>query len=632
MEHFSITFVKQNPVRRFTIHTVFMAVAVCATLFTYGQGAESPGTAFSDTSYWFVMEQDINATDDGWEFKTVIAPSAKILGFNEVTVVENIPAASDLNNPADQVYLQKYYDAGLYFLTSQLGLPTPTGYISTTGSFGFEEWWVIKVPSTKNVKIVLDISSTPEGSNYGKTISWYEINDTDDINDILVYTDPNEPTPYDNIPHFKGFYEYLLGLNGVSDSGIPRMTFTIESSDLSKDYILLRFGNNNFGYGYVTEYNLEVSTTNNTCEQALNVPVTVTEPFVSNTAAADKPLLDDSDKVDSPYNGKKESNFAGDDDYDLGNTSNGLWFRITDLDQPIYLATCGSGFNPQLVVSNGCPDDPSTPNKHFVAAENQNTNLGTDHNPAAISPVYSSGRGVCLVSADDPDWPVIVINPEAIADPTELYVYLNGGSDTEEGAFNFYAMDGPNSLLPVEWLAFEGLPYAGRNVLKWSTATETQNDFFRLEKSSDGENFETLAQVPGAGTTGFENHYQFADNQPYPTTHYRISQVDFDGAVNPGPEITVDNPFTTGSLVLQSNPIHGGTLRLTAQNLSPTSLNLTLQSIDGKRLETYSFSVSSGTALLELPVAHLTPGVYVLSTLIDGKPWTRRVVLTGTSR
>lgn len=90
-----------------------------------------------------------------------------------------------------------------------------------------------------------------------------------------------------------------------------------------------------------------------------------------------------------------------------------------------------------------------------------------------------------------------------------------------------------SQILPVELLEFSGKAESDYvNLLEWTTATEINNDYFTLERSTDAVNFETVAIVNGAGNSSVINNYHFFDaigkNAP-PTYYYRLKQTDFDG-------------------------------------------------------------------------------------------------------
>ncbi len=84
--------------------------------------------------------------------------------------------------------------------------------------------------------------------------------------------------------------------------------------------------------------------------------------------------------------------------------------------------------------------------------------------------------------------------------------------------------------LPIELLSFNA-EYDGKNVrLYWATSSETNNDFFTVEKSADGIDFIEAGYVEGAGNSNSVIEYSFTDENPFTLTYYRLKQTDFDGA------------------------------------------------------------------------------------------------------
>lgn len=88
-------------------------------------------------------------------------------------------------------------------------------------------------------------------------------------------------------------------------------------------------------------------------------------------------------------------------------------------------------------------------------------------------------------------------------------------------------------LLPVEWLDFQArlINEERETLCTWSTGSEINNAFFTVERSPDGLDWEALGDVPGAGNSTSEQHYQFTDPNPlFGRSYYRIRQNDFNGA------------------------------------------------------------------------------------------------------
>ncbi|MGB3074550.1 MAG: T9SS type A sorting domain-containing protein, partial [Chitinophagales bacterium] len=86
------------------------------------------------------------------------------------------------------------------------------------------------------------------------------------------------------------------------------------------------------------------------------------------------------------------------------------------------------------------------------------------------------------------------------------------------------------TILPIELTSFECHPQGNVITIDWTTASELNNDHFLLEKSYDGEHYETLATVPGKAFSSLPSNYFMLDNHPYPgNNYYRLSQTDKNG-------------------------------------------------------------------------------------------------------
>lgn len=85
-------------------------------------------------------------------------------------------------------------------------------------------------------------------------------------------------------------------------------------------------------------------------------------------------------------------------------------------------------------------------------------------------------------------------------------------------------------ILLVELLTFDA-KVKDRNVeLSWSTLFEKNNDFFTIEKSIDGQQWELVENLKGAGNSGVLIHYSSTDERPYlGVSYYRLTQTDFNG-------------------------------------------------------------------------------------------------------
>lgn len=85
-------------------------------------------------------------------------------------------------------------------------------------------------------------------------------------------------------------------------------------------------------------------------------------------------------------------------------------------------------------------------------------------------------------------------------------------------------------LLPIELISFNALANNGVIDLSWITASEKNNDYFTVERSRNGIDFEILKTVKGAENSTTQKNYFVVDNNPLKgLSYYRLKQTDLDG-------------------------------------------------------------------------------------------------------
>lgn len=129
-------------------------------------------------------------------------------------------------------------------------------------------------------------------------------------------------------------------------------------------------------------------------------------------------------------------------------------------------------------------------------------------------------------------------SPVTAGQTTANYGLNNATGD----AFSFYACalyyrtacmacpGGPCAVLPIELLNFDAKCTAEKVNLEWETATETNNDYFTIERTTDGISYEVVGTVPGSGNSNKTKRYSFADTKPLKgTSYYSLRQTDRNG-------------------------------------------------------------------------------------------------------
>jgi hypothetical protein len=111
---------------------------------------------------------------------------------------------------------------------------------------------------------------------------------------------------------------------------------------------------------------------------------------------------------------------------------------------------------------------------------------------------------------------------------------LEGRMLTTDGATNVYEVlifvPCATIALPISLLSFEGNCVDQFVILNWSTASEMNNDYFSIERSPDGEIWQTIGKVTAAGNSSSQINYTLTDISPLKTiSYYRLKQTDFNG-------------------------------------------------------------------------------------------------------
>ncbi len=176
------------------------------------------------------------------------------------------------------------------------------------------------------------------------------------------------------------------------------------------------------------------------------------------------------------------------------------------------------------------------------------------------------------------------------------------------------------AALPVELLHFRAEKSEGQAILEWSTATELNNDYFTLERSTDGIHYEPLQQVPGKGTTQERQDYTYTDAQPAPgLNYYRLWQTDFDGQRTKVGLQSLRFSGASSTLEVQQNAASGQlTVIFRAQSAGAGNLQLNLLDIKGRSLLQQSHSYSGTAAQMTLQMPNWPAGVYIVQVQ-DGR-------------
>lgn len=174
-----------------------------------------------------------------------------------------------------------------------------------------------------------------------------------------------------------------------------------------------------------------------------------------------------------------------------------------------------------------------------------------------------------------------------------------------------------NLALPVELISFDVRDNTKNLELTWSTASEIRNDFFTVERSTDGRNFSSIGIIDGAGSTSEKTDYSYTDNsikkmQSVTTVYYRLMQTDLDGKTTYSPIISAK----TGA----GSQLEIGKIKQLASNLevsfyagNNTPTVITVFDMSGKVIASNRLTPSKGSNTTLFNSSSLSHGIYVVN-------------------
>jgi Secretion system C-terminal sorting domain len=173
------------------------------------------------------------------------------------------------------------------------------------------------------------------------------------------------------------------------------------------------------------------------------------------------------------------------------------------------------------------------------------------------------------------------------------------------GNYGYTGLVAIGSPTPVELQSFSGSAQTSSNELSWKTVTEINNNYFDVQRSANGQDWASIGQVKGNGTTNVSQSYTFVDNSPLAgINYYRLNQVDFDASSQFSTVISVVRKAGLGVVAVTPNPAKDR-IRLNTE-LDLSDKNIAIYDVLGREV----FSSKDGDANID--VANLPSAIYIV--------------------
>jgi hypothetical protein len=178
------------------------------------------------------------------------------------------------------------------------------------------------------------------------------------------------------------------------------------------------------------------------------------------------------------------------------------------------------------------------------------------------------------------------------------------------------------NVLPIELVDFNCSSTDLKNVnINWTTASESNNNYFVIERSLDGFTYEQIARQKGAGNSFTKLYYSYKDLQPVDgISYYRLKQVDFDGKYVYS-DICWASNNVGGNIIFYPNPVKNNlTIEGDFSQKSKTNI-LSVMDLTGKILP---LSYTSSDSKITLDCSDLAEGIYFIKVVSGEKEVVRK--------
>ncbi|MDQ3051169.1 MAG: T9SS type A sorting domain-containing protein, partial [Bacteroidota bacterium] len=250
---------------------------------------------------------------------------------------------------------------------------------------------------------------------------------------------------------------------------------------------------------------------------------------------------------------------------------------------------------------------------------------GTAGSNLTFSYVASEGAG--LVSPRAQLWEPVTMGwfpPAGVqSNPSSTSTLASGIT-----SFNtWWTLSSLGSPLPIELTSFEVAKQGEEVAITWATQTEINNDFFTVERSATGIDFEPILTVEGAGNSTNLLYYEIRDAHPRKgRNYYRLKQTDFDGKFTYS-EVKSITFLQNGSFHIYPNPLTSGS-ELTLEVPDQGNYEVRILDFRGRNIYTATLTSGNGEALkINIDSSSIIDGIYGLIITGQHASFSQKVVV-----
>ncbi|MDQ6762569.1 MAG: T9SS type A sorting domain-containing protein [Bacteroidota bacterium] len=182
-----------------------------------------------------------------------------------------------------------------------------------------------------------------------------------------------------------------------------------------------------------------------------------------------------------------------------------------------------------------------------------------------------------------------------------------------------------SSTLPTTLLNFNGSIQNTAVLLKWKSENETNVNYYEVQHSFNGGDFEFLGKVKSLAVGGFERNYSILDTKAGALNYYRLKVVDKNGSIAFSKIISVNMPGARQKIFVLNNPFQNS-IDLRFANQPKEKVTLKLYNTLGSLIAAKDFPAAGNYIKFEMPSTSIRKGFYLLEARVDGENFTYRLL------
>jgi len=196
-------------------------------------------------------------------------------------------------------------------------------------------------------------------------------------------------------------------------------------------------------------------------------------------------------------------------------------------------------------------------------------------------------------------------------------------------SFSPYGIGNDGTTLPIVLSTFVLSKTESNVKINWTTQSETNNDYFTVEKTLNNENWESIYNIDGAGTSTLLHSYSFIDKNPYyGINYYRIKQTDFDGKFTFSSVKSIETKNDNVLFEIFPNPAFAEEFTILVKGKGISTATLSIEDINGRQICSGTIEISKSYYSFKLSdLCNLIPGTYNISLYCEGILENKKIVI-----